>query len=130
MIGHLWELEHAGFFFARDGGKIWRNPMNEPKSTMARQIAQAAIAFEQMRTGNQVPKSLSVVLSEGTLVITLYDALSPAEKVLAMSPEGAAQMQEFRASYLITLQPHWDKNRNHWAESGKFANRAGNGQCG
>ena len=69
--------------------------MDKPKSTMAKQIAQAAIAFEQRRTGNHVPKSVTVVLSEGTLVITLHDALSPAERVLAKSPAGAAQMQEF-----------------------------------
>ena len=69
--------------------------MDKPKSTMAQQIAQAAIAFEQRRTGNHVPKSVTVVLSEGTLVITLHEALSPAEKALAQSPAGAAQMQEF-----------------------------------
>ena len=69
--------------------------MDQPKSTMAQQIAQAAIAFEQRRTGNQMPKSVTVVLSEGTLVITLHDALSPAERVLAKNPAGAAQMQEF-----------------------------------
>ena len=69
--------------------------MDQPKSTMAQQIAQAAIAFEQRRTGNHVPKSVTVVLSEGTLVITLPDASSPAEKYLAQTPQGAAQMQEF-----------------------------------
>ena len=69
--------------------------MNELKSTMAQQIAQAAIAFEQRRTGNHVPKSVTVVLSEGTLVITLHEALTPAEKQLAQSPAGAAQVQEF-----------------------------------
>jgi uncharacterized protein YbcI len=60
---------------------------------MAQQIAQAAIAFEQRRTGNRGAKSLSVVLSEGTLVIPLHEALSPAEKVLARSPAGAARSQ-------------------------------------
>lgn len=69
--------------------------MNKSKSTMAQQIAEAAIAFEQLRTGNHVPKSVSVVLSGGTLVITLHEALSPAEKALANTPIGAAQMQEF-----------------------------------
>ena len=69
--------------------------MNKSRSTMAEQIAQAAIAFEQRRTGNHVPKSVTVVLSEGTLVITLHEALSPAERVLARSPAGAAQVQEF-----------------------------------
>ncbi|MBI3410929.1 MAG: DUF2294 family protein [Planctomycetes bacterium] len=69
--------------------------MSQSKSTVAQQIALAAIAFEQRRTGNLVPKSVTVVLSEGTLVITLHEALSPAERVLAKSPLGAAQVQEF-----------------------------------
>ncbi len=69
--------------------------MDKIKSTMAEQIAQAAIAFEQRRTGNYVPKSVTVVLSEGTLVITLHEALSPAERELAKTPAGAARMQEF-----------------------------------
>jgi uncharacterized protein YbcI len=69
--------------------------MNNSKSNMAERIAQAAIAFEQRRTGNHVPKSVTVVLSEGTLVITLHDALSPAERAMAKSPAGAARMQEF-----------------------------------
>jgi uncharacterized protein YbcI len=69
--------------------------MDKSKSSMAQQIAQAAIAFEQRRTGNYVPKSVSVVLSEGTLVITLHEALSPAERELAKTPAGAAQMREF-----------------------------------
>src|SRR6476660_4527603 len=70
-------------------------PMERSNSIMARQIAQAAIAFEQRRTGNHIPKSVTVVLSEGTLVITLHDALSPAERALAQTQAGAAQMQEF-----------------------------------
>jgi uncharacterized protein YbcI len=69
--------------------------MDKSKSTMAHQIAQAAIAFEQRRTGNYMPKSVSVVLSEGTLVITLHEALSPAERELAKTPAGAAKVQEF-----------------------------------
>jgi uncharacterized protein YbcI len=69
--------------------------MDNSKSTMAHQIAQAAIAFEQRRTGSHVPKSVTVVLSEGTLVITLHEALSPAERAMAKTPSGAAQVQEF-----------------------------------
>jgi uncharacterized protein YbcI len=61
---------------------------------MAQQIAQAASVFEQQRTG-RVPKSVTVVQSEGTLVVTLHGALSPAEQTLAKSPAGAAQVQEF-----------------------------------
>jgi uncharacterized protein YbcI len=62
---------------------------------MAQQIARAAVAFERRRTGNHVPKSVTVVLSEGTLVITLHDALSPAERAMSQTPAGAAQVQEF-----------------------------------
>src|SRR5580704_6163236 len=69
--------------------------MSKPNSSMAEQIAQAAIAFEQRRTGNHMPKAVTVVLSEGTLVITLHEALSPAERAMAKSVVGAAQMQEF-----------------------------------
>lgn len=68
--------------------------MNKASSTMARQIAQAASAFQEQRTG-LAPQSVSVVLSDDTLVITLHGALSPAEKDLARSPEGASQVQEF-----------------------------------
>lgn len=71
-----------------------KSTLNKSGSTMAQRIAQAAIAFEQRRTGH-VPKSATVVLSKGTLVITLHEALSPAERALAKSPAGAAQVQEF-----------------------------------
>lgn len=65
-----------------------------PKPTMAEQVAQAASTFHQQRTGH-LPREVSVVLSEGTLVITLHDALSPAEKALAKIPGGAVRVQEF-----------------------------------
>jgi uncharacterized protein YbcI len=61
---------------------------------MAQQIARAASDFEYQSTGH-LPKSVTVVLSDDTLVITLHGALSPAERALAASPAGAAQVQEF-----------------------------------
>jgi uncharacterized protein YbcI len=76
--------------------------MEKTKPTIAEQIAQAAIAFEQRRTGNYVPKSVSVVLSEGTLVITLHEALSPAEREMAKTPAGAAKVQEFHRQLFAT----------------------------
>jgi uncharacterized protein YbcI len=63
-------------------------------ATMARQIAEAASNFERQRTGH-APSSVTVVQAEETLVITLHGALTPAEKALARSTEGAAQVQEF-----------------------------------
>jgi uncharacterized protein YbcI len=68
--------------------------MENLNPSVAEQIAQAAIAFQQKRTGHE-PKSVAVVLSGDTLLITLHGALSPAETALAQSPEGAARVQEF-----------------------------------
>jgi uncharacterized protein YbcI len=68
--------------------------MDKSNSSMAKQIALAAITFEQQRTGH-APKSVTTVMSDETLVVTLHGALSPAEQALAKSPEGAARVQEF-----------------------------------
>jgi uncharacterized protein YbcI len=68
--------------------------MDKPNTTMAHQIAQATTAFQQQRTGH-VPNAVTVVVSGDTVVVTLHDALSPAEKALAKTPEGAAQVQAF-----------------------------------
>ncbi|MEX0977521.1 MAG: Na-translocating system protein MpsC family protein [Pirellulales bacterium] len=68
--------------------------MENSNSAMAKQVALAACDFERRRTGNS-PRSVNVLLSENTLVITLHGALSPAEQALAKSPAGAAQVQEF-----------------------------------
>ena len=68
--------------------------MDKTESTMAQQLADAVRNFQIQRTGH-APTTVTVVLSEDTLVITLHDALSPAEKALAKSPEGAAQVREF-----------------------------------
>ena len=69
--------------------------MDKPNSEMARQIAKAAFAFEQQRTGN-TPESVTVVLRR-------HDAGDHAARSLvrrraravAKSPEGAAQIQDF-----------------------------------
>ncbi len=68
--------------------------MIKSNASMAQQIAKAAIAFEKKRTGH-TPKSVTVVMSDSTLMITLHGALSPAERALAKSPAGAAQVQDF-----------------------------------
>jgi len=68
--------------------------MKQSTETMAQQIAQAAIAFQERRTGH-TPKSVSVVFSQDTLVVSLHGALSPAEQALVQSHDGAARMQEF-----------------------------------
>jgi uncharacterized protein YbcI len=69
--------------------------------SVAHQIADAASAFEQKRTG-LFPSAVTVVLSAETLVITLHGALSRAEQSIAKTPEGAAQMREFHRLLFAT----------------------------
>ncbi len=68
---------------------------------MAEEIARAATEFQQQRTGH-APKSVSVVLSGDTLVVTLHGALSPAEQAMAQNPEGAAKVQEFHRQLFLS----------------------------
>ena len=68
--------------------------MEKSPLTLAQQIAEVASALQQQRTGH-APQAVTVVLSEDTLVVTLHEALTPAEKALAQTPAGAAQVQEF-----------------------------------
>jgi uncharacterized protein YbcI len=67
---------------------------------MAQQIAEAATALQHQRTGH-APKSVNVVLSGDTLVVTLHGALSPAEQAVAQSSEGAAKVQEFHRQLFL-----------------------------
>ena len=68
--------------------------MKKLDPTMAQQVAQAISAFQEQRTCYP-PKAVTTVLSDDTLVVTLHEALSPAEKDLSRTPEGAAQVQEY-----------------------------------
>jgi uncharacterized protein YbcI len=68
--------------------------MKKLDSTMAQQVAQAISVFQEQRTGYP-PKAVTVVLSDDTLVVTLHEALSPAEKALSRTPEGAVQVQDY-----------------------------------
>jgi uncharacterized protein YbcI len=68
--------------------------MNASQTAMTNEIAAVASRYQQQRTGHS-PRSVTVVLSDDTLVITLHGALSPAEEALAHSAAGAAQIQEF-----------------------------------
>lgn len=61
--------------------------------SMAQQIAQTAIAFEEHSLGRR-PGSVTVVLGGDTLVITMHGILSPAELTLAENSAGAARLQE------------------------------------
>lgn len=75
--------------------------MEQSDSTKAQQIARAARAFEQRATG-RLPISVTVVLGEDTLVITLHGTLSAAEAAIAKSREGAARLREFHRQLFTT----------------------------
>jgi uncharacterized protein YbcI len=77
-----------------------KSPQSAPEA-LAERIAVAATAFQQQLTGRQ-PKSVSVVLGGHTLVVTLHGALSPAERALAQSSEGAAKVQELHRQLFLT----------------------------
>src|SRR5207249_10510034 len=87
---------HVGFLLsvAADSPLPRTDVMDKINPTMAEQVAQAARAFQKKRTGH-TPKAVTVVLSEDTLVITLHEALTPAERALSKSAAGAAKVQEF-----------------------------------
>ncbi len=79
--------------------------MDKSELTMAEQLAHAVRDFQRQRTGH-APQSVTVVLSEGTLVITLHGALTPAEKALSRTAEGAARVREFhRELFQSSLEP-------------------------
>ena len=62
--------------------------------TMAQRIAQTAIAFEKKRLGRN-PTSVTVVIGGDTLAITMHGVLTSAEMMLATTPAGASQLQDF-----------------------------------
>ena len=75
--------------------------MKDSILTTSQQIVEAATAFQKQSTGH-TPSTVTAVLSDDTLVITLRDALSPAEKQLSEKPLGAAQVQEFHRQLFST----------------------------
>jgi uncharacterized protein YbcI len=75
--------------------------MKKLDPTMAQQVAQAISSFQEQRTGYP-PRAVTVVLSDDTLVVTLHEALSPAERALSSTPEGAAKVQDFHRQLFQT----------------------------
>jgi len=68
--------------------------MNVSPQTMSQQVAEAARAFQHRQTGHS-PQAVTVVLSNDTLVVTLHQALSPAEVALSQTPDGAVKVQQY-----------------------------------
>jgi len=78
--------------------------MNQPLSSsqLSKELAQIALAMQSERTGH-TPKAVTVVASEDTVVLTLHEALTPAEKILASSESGAAKVEQYhRALFAVS----------------------------
>jgi Na+-translocating membrane potential-generating system (MpsC) len=113
-----WVFLQVGFFVFRHhriGGRTI--PMTQPHS-LAQQIAQTAIAFEEHRLGRR-PKSVTVVLGGDTLVIMMHGVLSRAEMALAENPVGTSKLLEFHQELFKHASPITPKAAN--------ANEAGSG---
>jgi uncharacterized protein YbcI len=77
--------------------------MNDSPRTMAEEVADALSRFQLDRTGH-APSSVSVVLTDDTLVVTLHGALTPAEIELSRTEEGAARVQDYHRRLFIIAQ--------------------------
>lgn len=78
--------------------------MSEEKksSTFSEELAQIALTMQSERTGH-TPKAVTVVASEETVVLTLHEALTPAEKILARTDSGAAKVEQYhRALFAVS----------------------------
>ena len=71
-------------------------------SALTKELAQIAMAMQSERTGHN-PKAVTVVASDETIVLTLHEALTPAEKILARSEAGAAKVEQYhRALFAVS----------------------------
>ena len=65
------------------------------------ELAQIALSMQSERTGH-TPKAVTVVASDETVVLTLHEALTPAEKILARTESGAAKVEQYhRALFAV-----------------------------
>ena len=71
-------------------------------SNFSKELAQIALSMQSERTGH-TPKAVTVVASEETVVLTLHEALTPAEKILARTDSGAAKVEQYhRALFAVS----------------------------
>jgi uncharacterized protein YbcI len=71
-------------------------------SAFSSELAKIALTMQAERTGH-TPKAVTVVASEETVVLTLHDALTPAEKILARTEYGAAKVEQYhRALFAVS----------------------------
>ena len=78
--------------------------MSASPAAVSKQLAEMALAMQASRTGH-TPKAVTVVASDETVVVTLHEALTPAEKILARSEHGASQVEDYhRALFAVSSE--------------------------
>jgi uncharacterized protein YbcI len=71
-------------------------------ANFSKQLAEIALTMQSERTGH-APKAVTVVASDETVVLTLHEALSPAERILARTESGAAKVEQYhRALFAVS----------------------------
>jgi uncharacterized protein YbcI len=71
-------------------------------ANFSKELAEIALSMQSVRTGH-TPKAVTVVASDDTVVLTLHEALTPAEKILARTESGAAKVEQYhRALFAVS----------------------------
>jgi uncharacterized protein YbcI len=71
-------------------------------ANFSKELAEIALTMQSERTGH-TPKAVTVVASDETVVVTLHEALTPAEKLLARTDSGAATVEHYhRALFAVS----------------------------
>ena len=71
-------------------------------ANFSKELAEIALSLQSERTGH-TPKAVTVVASDETVVLTLHEALTPAEKILARTESGAAKVEQYhRALFAVS----------------------------
>jgi len=81
-----------------------RKSMSKPamSADFSKELAEIALSMQSERTGH-TPKAVTVVASEETVVLTLHEALTPAEKILARTEDGATKVEQYhRALFAVS----------------------------
>jgi len=75
--------------------------MDAKSHSMAQQVSDTVVRLQTARTGH-APKAVTVILGGDTLVVTLHEALSPAEISLSKTIDGASQVQHYHRQLFET----------------------------
>ena len=71
-------------------------------ASVSKELADIALSMQAERTGHS-PKAVTVVASDETVVATLHEALTPAEKIPARTEAGAAKVEDYhRALFAVS----------------------------